>query len=57
MPSIRACASTARCPAAMAEARPSGRKLLEVEGHRLWLPGRDEGYAQLVAALDDQRGW
>jgi phosphonate transport system substrate-binding protein len=36
---------------------PKHRKLLEVEGHRLWLPGRDEGYAQLVAALDDQRGW
>jgi ABC-type phosphate/phosphonate transport system substrate-binding protein len=36
---------------------PKHRKLLEVEGHRLWVAGRDEGYAQLVAALDDQRGW
>ena len=36
---------------------PKHRKLLEVEGHRQWLPGRDGGYAQLVAALDDQRGW
>ncbi len=36
---------------------PKHRKLLEVEGHRQWLPGHDEGYAHLVAALDDQRGW
>ena len=33
------------------------RKYLEVEGHRQWVPGRDGGYAHLVAALDDQRGW
>lgn len=36
---------------------PKHRKFLEVEGHRQWLSGRDGGYAQLVAALDDQRGW
>jgi ABC-type phosphate/phosphonate transport system substrate-binding protein len=36
---------------------PKHRKYLEVEGHRQWVSGRDEGYAQLVAALDDQRGW
>jgi phosphonate transport system substrate-binding protein len=36
---------------------PKHKKLLEVEGNRQWLHGRDEGYAQLVAALDDQRGW
>jgi phosphonate transport system substrate-binding protein len=36
---------------------PKHRKLLEVEGHRQWVPGHDGGYAQLVAALDDQRGW
>ncbi len=36
---------------------PKHRKLLEVEGHRLWVTGRDEGYAQLVAALDDLRAW
>jgi ABC-type phosphate/phosphonate transport system substrate-binding protein len=36
---------------------PKHRKLLEIEAHRQWLPGRDGGYAQLVAALDDQRGW
>jgi phosphonate transport system substrate-binding protein len=36
---------------------PKHRKFLEVEGHRQWVTGRDEGYAQLVAALDDQRGW
>jgi ABC-type phosphate/phosphonate transport system substrate-binding protein len=36
---------------------PKHRKFLEIEGHRQWVPGRDEGYTQLVAALDDQRGW
>lgn len=36
---------------------PKHRKYLEIEGHRSWLAGRDEGYAQLAAALDDQRGW
>jgi ABC-type phosphate/phosphonate transport system substrate-binding protein len=36
---------------------PKHRKLLEIEGHRLWVSGRDEGYAQVAAALDDQRGW
>jgi ABC-type phosphate/phosphonate transport system substrate-binding protein len=36
---------------------PKHKKLLEVEGHRQWVAGRDGGYAQLVAALDDQRGW
>jgi ABC-type phosphate/phosphonate transport system substrate-binding protein len=36
---------------------PKHRKYLEVEGHRQWIPGRDDGYTQLVAALDDQRGW
>lgn len=36
---------------------PKHRKFLEVEGHRGWVAGRDDGYAQLVAALDDQRGW
>lgn len=36
---------------------PKHRKFLEVEGHRQWVAGRDDGYTQLVAALDDQRGW
>jgi ABC-type phosphate/phosphonate transport system substrate-binding protein len=36
---------------------PKHRKFLEIEGHRQWVPGRDEGYAQLVAALDELRGW
>lgn len=36
---------------------PKHRKLLEVEGNRSWVSGRDGGYAQVVAALDDQRGW
>lgn len=36
---------------------PKHRKLLEIEGHRQWVTGRDEGYAHLVAALDDQKGW
>jgi ABC-type phosphate/phosphonate transport system substrate-binding protein len=38
-------------------ANPKHRKWLEIEGHRAWVPGRDEGYGQLVAALEDQRGW
>jgi ABC-type phosphate/phosphonate transport system substrate-binding protein len=36
---------------------PKHRKFLEVEGQRLWVPGREEGYAHLEAALEDQRGW
>jgi ABC-type phosphate/phosphonate transport system substrate-binding protein len=36
---------------------PKHKKLLEVEAHRSWVSGRDGGYAQLVAALDDQRAW
>jgi ABC-type phosphate/phosphonate transport system substrate-binding protein len=36
---------------------PKHRKLLEIEQHRSWAPGRDGGYTQLVAALDDQRAW
>lgn len=36
---------------------PKHRKFLEVENHRQWIAGRDDGYTQLVAALDDQRGW
>jgi len=36
---------------------PKHRKYLEIEGHRQWVPGRDGGYTQLVAALDDQRAW
>ena len=36
---------------------PKHRKLLEIEQHRGWVTGRDGGYTQLVAALDDQRGW
>ena len=33
------------------------RRLLELEGLRQWMPPREEGYASLIAALDDQRGW
>jgi ABC-type phosphate/phosphonate transport system substrate-binding protein len=36
---------------------PKHRKLLELEQHRSWVHGRDGGYTQLVAALDDQRAW
>jgi ABC-type phosphate/phosphonate transport system substrate-binding protein len=36
---------------------PKHRKILEIEPHRGWVAGRDGGYAQLVAALDDQRAW
>lgn len=36
---------------------PKHRKLLELEGARQWVPGREDGYAHLEAALEDQRGW
>jgi phosphonate transport system substrate-binding protein len=36
---------------------PKHRKLLEIEGQRQWVSGREDGYRQLAAALDDQRGW
>lgn len=36
---------------------PKHRKLLEIEGHRQWVPPRDDGYSHLAAALDEQRGW
>jgi phosphonate transport system substrate-binding protein len=36
---------------------PKHRKFLEVEGQRQWVSGREEGYAHLEAALEDQRGW
>jgi phosphonate transport system substrate-binding protein len=36
---------------------PKHRKLLELEGARQWVLGREEGYMHLEAALEDQRGW
>jgi ABC-type phosphate/phosphonate transport system substrate-binding protein len=36
---------------------PAHRRLLELEGLRQWLPPREEGYASLRAALDEQGGW
>lgn len=36
---------------------PAHRRLLELEGLKQWLPPREEGYASLVAALDEQGGW
>lgn len=36
---------------------PSHRRLLEMEGLRRWVPPREEGYASLRAALDEQGGW
>jgi phosphonate transport system substrate-binding protein len=36
---------------------PKHRKLLELEGARQWVVGREDGYVHLEAALDDQRGW
>jgi ABC-type phosphate/phosphonate transport system substrate-binding protein len=36
---------------------PKHRKLLELEGARQWVVGREDGYLHLEAALEDQRGW
>lgn len=36
---------------------PKHRKLLEFESMRQWVASREQGYAELEAALDDQKGW
>jgi ABC-type phosphate/phosphonate transport system substrate-binding protein len=36
---------------------PRHRRVLELEGLKQWMPPREEGYASLIAALDDQGGW
>ena len=36
---------------------PRHRRLLELEGLKEWMPPREEGYASLRAALDEQDGW
>ncbi len=36
---------------------PASRRLLELEGLKEWLPPREEGYASLRQALDEQSGW
>ena len=36
---------------------PEHRRLLELEGLKQWMPPREEGYASLRAALDEQAGW
>ena len=36
---------------------PRHRRILELEGLKQWMEPREEGYASLVAALDDQNGW
>lgn len=36
---------------------PAHRKVLELEGLRQWMPPREEGYASLRAALDEQGLW
>lgn len=36
---------------------PAHRRILELEGLKQWMPPREEGYASLRAALDDQGGW
>ena len=42
---------------AMRWEEPRHRRLLELEGLRQWMPPREDGYASLVAALDEQDGW
>jgi phosphonate transport system substrate-binding protein len=36
---------------------PEHRRLLELEGLKEWMPAREEGYASLLAALDEQAHW
>jgi hypothetical protein len=36
---------------------PAHRRLLELEGLKQWLGPREEGYASLRAALDEQGLW
>ena len=36
---------------------PRQRRLMELEGLKEWMPPREEGYASLRAALDEQDGW
>jgi phosphonate transport system substrate-binding protein len=36
---------------------PRHRRLMELEGLKQWMPPREEGYASLRAALDEQEGW
>jgi ABC-type phosphate/phosphonate transport system substrate-binding protein len=36
---------------------PAHRRLLELEGLKQWMPPRDEGYASLIAALDEDGAW
>ena len=36
---------------------PKHRRLLELEGLKEWLPAREQGYASLIAALDETDGW
>jgi phosphonate transport system substrate-binding protein len=36
---------------------PRHRRLMELEGLKEWMPPREEGYASLRAALDEQDGW
>lgn len=42
---------------AMQWENPEHRRILELEGLKEWLPPREEGYASLTAALDEQGGW
>jgi phosphonate transport system substrate-binding protein len=36
---------------------PRHRRILELEGLKEWQPPREDGYASLIAALDEQGGW
>jgi ABC-type phosphate/phosphonate transport system substrate-binding protein len=36
---------------------PRHKKLFDLEGYRMWVPPREDGYGALEAALDDQSGW
>jgi phosphonate transport system substrate-binding protein len=42
---------------AMSWENPAHRRVLELEGLRQWLPPREEGYASLERALDQEMAW
>jgi ABC-type phosphate/phosphonate transport system substrate-binding protein len=42
---------------AMSWENPAHRRILELEGLKQWMPPREDRYASLMAALDEQGGW
>jgi ABC-type phosphate/phosphonate transport system substrate-binding protein len=42
---------------AMKWENPQHRRILELEGLKMWMPPREEGYKSLISALDERDGW